>query len=224
MIERPRGRGELHVRLGDAAEAAGDHLDLHLVGGELGERLAQRLGAALHVRLDEHRDDAGLGLAHLREHVLGTGALAGELDVAELALPVQRHFARLALALDREQLIAGVGRGGQAEHHHRHRGRGLLHRLAVLIEHGAHAAELGAGDDRVTHLERAALDQHGRDRAAALLDARLDHDAGGKTRARRAQLEHFGLQQDGIQQLIDPLAGACRDRHEDVLAAPLLRR
>ncbi len=71
-------------------------------------------------------------------------------------------------------------------------------------------------------LQCAALDQHGGDRAAALLDARLDDDARGQPGARSAQLEHLGLQQDRLQQLIDALAGARRYRHEDVLAAPLL--
>ena len=39
---------------------------------------------------------------------------------------------------------------------------------------------------------------------------------------RRLQLQHFGLQQDAVEQLIDALAGARRYRHENVLAAPLL--
>ena len=100
-------------------------------------------------------------------------------------------LARLALALHRQQFIPGIGRRGKTEHHDRHRGRGLLHRNAILIEHRAYPAELATGDDRVTHAQRAALDQHRGDRAAALLHARLDDDAGGKSGARRTQLEHL---------------------------------
>src|SRR5580700_3734262 len=221
--ESARGRGQLHVRHGDAAQAAGDNLDLHLLGREFGERLGERLRAPLHVGLDEHRHHAGLGLAHLREHILGAGALARELDVAELALAVECHFARLALALGGEELIPGVRRTGQSQHHHRHRGRCFLYRLAVLVEHGAHAPELRAGDDRVADVQRALLDEHGRDRAAPLLDGGLDHHARGETGARRAQLQHLGLQQDRFQQLVDPLTSARRDFHEHVLPAPLLR-
>ena len=65
---------------------------------------------------------AGLGLAQLREHILGSRRLRGELDVAELALAVERDFARLALVLDHQQLVARVGRAGEAEHDDRHRG------------------------------------------------------------------------------------------------------
>ena len=68
---RAGGGRQLHVGFGDAADIRSQHLDLHLVGGQLVERVAQRLGAALHVGLDDHGNDAGLGVLDLREHVLG---------------------------------------------------------------------------------------------------------------------------------------------------------
>ena len=71
---------------------------------------------------------------------------------------------------DREDFIARVRRALQAEHLHGHGRLGPIYRLAVFIEHGAHAAELVARDDRVAELERAFLDEHRGDRAAALLD------------------------------------------------------
>ena len=69
--------------------------------------------------------------------------LLRELDVAELALAIQRDFARLALAFDREDFVAGVRRAltGPAPATGIE-GAALSHRLAVLVEHGAHAAEL----------------------------------------------------------------------------------
>ena len=57
---------------------------------------------------------------------------------------------------------------------------GVLHLLAVVVDQGADAAPLGAGDDDVADLERAALDEHGRDRAAAAVELGLDHDAFGR--------------------------------------------
>ena len=36
------------------------------------------------------------------------------------------------------------------------------------------------------------------------------------------ELEHFGLQQDGLEQIVDAVAGLGGNRHEDVLAAPFL--
>ena len=49
--------------------------------------------------------------------------------------------------------------------------------LAALVDQGAHAAPLAAGDEDVADLERAALDQNGRHRAAAALHFGFDHRA-----------------------------------------------
>src|SRR5690606_10764387 len=109
---RLRGGGEVHVGLGDAADAGGDHLHLHLVGAQLGERIRQRFHRALHVGLDDEVEDLGLALLHLAEHVLELGGLlAGELHLAQLALAVQRDFARLALVGNHDGLVT---RGGNA--------------------------------------------------------------------------------------------------------------
>ncbi len=199
-------------------------LDLHFRGRELVERIAQRFGAALHVRLDEHGDAGGLLAFHLRERVFGTrAARARELHVAELALAMQSHFTRLALALDREHFVAGIRRRRQAEHDDRRRRTRFLHRLAVLVEHGAHAAELGARDDRIADLQRALLHEHGRDGAAALLDAGLDDEAAREARLRRLELEDFGLQQDGFEQLVDALRPCGRTRSRTDSGRPTLR-
>ena len=134
---------------------------------------------------------------------------------------MHRHFARLAFALDHEQLIAGIRRARQAQHHHGNGRTGGVHRLARLVEQGAHAAEFLADQERIAELQRAAQYQHGGDGAASLLQTRFDHIARGQTRGRRLEFEYFGLQQDAVEQLIDAHAGFRRDRHEDVLAAPL---
>ena len=91
---------------------------------------------------------ADFAIAHLRQHVFELRrALPRELGVAELALAIQRDFARLALAFDHQQLVARIRRARQAEHHDRHRRTGFGHRLAALVEHRTHAAEFLAGDD-----------------------------------------------------------------------------
>ena len=223
MTQRLRGRCQLDVRSGDAADAARDDLDLHLVGGEFGQRIPQRLVAALHVCLDQHCDDTGLGLTHRREHVANRRSLLRKLDVAELALAIQRDFTRLALALRAEQFVTGIRRPGQTEHDHRHRGLRLGDWLAGFVEHGADPTKLLAGDDWITELQRALLDEHRGHGAATLLDRRLDDQARREASLRRAQFEHLGLQQDGVEQLVD--AGACLGGHgnEDRLAAPFFR-
>lgn len=45
-------------------------------------------------------------------------------------------------------------------------------RPAAVVDHGAHAAVCRSGDDRVADAQRAVLDQHGRHRAAALVQPR----------------------------------------------------
>src|SRR6185503_3721079 len=108
---RPRSRGEHDVGLREAANTARNHFDGDFRGRELRERLAQRLRRALHVRLDQQVDRALGILAELGKRVLRLHArLAGEADVAELALAVHRDLACLALAVDDEQLVAGVRR------------------------------------------------------------------------------------------------------------------
>ena len=68
------------------------------------------------------------------------------------------------------------GTRGQTEHLNRTRRAGLVDGVAVLVEHGADAAERVAGDDRVADAQRAALDEHGRHRTAAAVEVRLDGD------------------------------------------------
>ena len=135
---------------------------------------------------------------------------------------MHRHFARLALALDHQQLIARIGRARQAQHHHRDRRARRLHRLSGLIEQRAHAAEFLADQQRIAELQRTAQHQHRGDRAAAFLEAGLDHVSGRHPRGGRLQFEHFGLQQNAVEQLIHALPGAGRHRHENILAAPFL--
>src|SRR5688572_30298783 len=220
---RPGGGGEHHVRLGEAPDAARDDLDGHLAGRELRERFAQRLGGTLHVRLDEQVDRAFRVLAELGERILRfLPGLASEAHVAELALAVERNFARLALAVDDEQLVAGVRRAREPQHLRRDGRARRVDLLSALVEQRAHAAELLARDHGVADLERAALDQHGRDRAAAALDARFQHDADCGSILHRLQFQHLGLQQDRLEQLVDALARLRGNRDEDVLAAPLL--
>ncbi len=92
----------------------------------------------------------------------------------------------------------------------------------MVVDQGAHAAPFGAGDEDVAELERAALHQHGGDRAAAALELGLDDDAFGGAVRVGAQLEHFGLQQDRFLELVEVLAGLGRDLDRQHVAAHLL--
>ena len=52
-------------------------------------------------------------------------------------------------------------------------------------------------------MQRAALDQHGRDRAAAAIELGFDHGAFGRAVRIGLEVEKFGLQPDGFEQLVE---------------------
>ena len=117
-----------------------------------------------------------------------------------------RHPASLALGLDDARQLAGGRRMVEAEDLDRDRRAGLRDAVAVLVEHRAHLAPGVAGDDGVARLERAALHEHRRHRAAAHVEARLDDRPRGRRVRVGLQLQHVGLQQQQLEQRVEPLA------------------
>ena len=114
---------------------------------------------------------------------------------------------------------ARLGNGREAENFHRRRRARFGEPLAEMILHRAHASVRSSADESVALMQRAFLDQHGGDRAAPAVELRLDNRAARGPRRIRLQLHHVGLQQDHLEQLVDSLAGARRDRHRDRVAA-----
>ena len=95
--------------------------------------------------------------------------------------------------------------------------------LAVLVEHRADPAVGLAGDDRVTDVERAALHQHRGDRAATLVEVRLDRDTAGLGVGVGPEVERRVCgQQDRLEQLVDVQPALGGDVDEHGLAAVLL--
>ena len=94
--------------------------------------------------------------------------------------------------------------------------------VAARVDQGAHATVARARDNRIARLERTALDENGGNRAAALVEVRLDDEAGRKSIGIGLELEHVGLQKDGLEQVVDAdaLLGGNVDEH--VRAAPFL--
>ena len=149
------------------------------------------------------------------------GLLLGQLGVAELAGTVGGDFARTALVGHDHEVVAGLRHFRQTLDFDRNRRTGGLDRLAVFVQHGAHAAIGRARQHHVAGLERTGLHQHGGHRAAALVQARFDHQALGQGIDRRLEFQHFGLQQHLLQQVVDAGAGLGGHRHERRIAAEL---
>src|SRR5215216_6774216 len=90
-------------------------------------------------------------------------------------------FTRAAFAADDRETVPGFRRAAEPENLDRHRRPRLVDGGSRVGDERADAAPFGAGHDDVADMERAALDQHGRDRAAAAVELRLDHGAFGRT-------------------------------------------
>ena len=169
--------------------------DLLLV--ELLERVRDRTQRAGHVGLED--DPQLLGLAGLD---LAVEVLEGRATAAIPALRGGRlcrldHRAGFLVVLDDPQDVAGLGYLGQPEDHHRRGGAGLRDPLALVVLERTDAAERLADDDDVADLERAGLDECGRDRTAALVELRFDDRADGRCfRFRLELLEVRDEQQD----------------------------
>ena len=101
-------------------------------------------------------------------------------------------------------------------------GPALVDALAQVVLERADAPERLADDDDVADLERAGLDERGRDRAAALVELGLDDRADGVALRVGLQLLEVGDEQDHLDELVEPEAGLGRDRHERHVAAVLL--
>ena len=123
-----------------------------------------------------------------------------------------------------QEVVARARHGGQAEHLDRPGRRRIGDRVAVLVEHRPDAAVGLTADDRVADVERAALNEHRCDRAAALVQVRLDgHPLGLLMRVGPQVKLGVRGQHDRLQQRLD--AGTLPGRHVDEqgLAAELLR-
>jgi hypothetical protein len=133
-------------------------------------------------------------------------------------LTVLDDLAGTRLVLHNGQRLARLGGAVQAQHLHRLGGTGGRLLLAVLVHQRADAAPLGPGHHDVAALERAALDQHGADRASALVQLGLDHHALARPVDVRAQIHHLRLEQDALQQVVE--TQLLRRRHLDDLGFP----
>ena len=102
-------------------------------------------------------------------------------------------------------------------------GTRLLDVVAVVVEHRPDTAVRVADDHRVADAQRAALDQDGRDGAAAAVEVGLDRDALRVLLRVGPQVERgVGGEDDGLQQAVDVQALLGGDVDEHGVAAVLL--
>ena len=165
-----------------------------------------RLGRALHVGLDDHRQFLGRAFADALHHLLErTASTSGarQLVLAVATGTEVRDLARARFALDDVEFVAGLRRAVEAQYLDRESRQRLLHRVAAIVHQTAHAAPYGAGHQHVADLQRATLHQHGGHRAAARIELGFDDDAVGHAVRVGLELEHLGLHEDGFLELVE---------------------
>ena len=99
------------------------------------------------------------------------GPLLRHRLAAKPLAPLLREIARASLALDDASELAGGRRTVKPENLHGLARARLLDPLAAIVVQRAHATPCVTGDDRVADLQRPAMDEHRRDRAAADVEA-----------------------------------------------------
>src|SRR5206468_2790215 len=106
--------------------------------------------------------------------------------------------------------IESMTRAGQlveAADDHRHRRRRLLDHFAAIVEQAANSAIGAAHEDDVADFQRAILDENSGDSAQALIHARFNDHAAGRSIEIGFQLEQFRLVVKNFDQLFDAFAG-----------------
>ena len=153
-----------------------DDVDLDLLLRQLGDLVLDRLERARDVGL-EHQASSLTSPSWARLKTSSSDTLRPErrasISVFRRCRALAGELARAALVLDDAHDLAGLRHAVEAEHLDR------LARLAPLTlprrsRHRADLAPVRARDERVADLERAALDQHRHDRAAAGVELGLD--------------------------------------------------
>src|SRR5829696_6952724 len=222
--DRPGHRGQADVVLGDGPGRLVQHPQPDLGDLDAPEGVVDGLDRTHHVGLDDQRQLLQLALADPGEQVLQARSPAGgDGRLALAGLPGLGDPAGDALVGDRPDLVAGAGRGREADDHDRLGRDGGGDLLAVLVEHGPDPPEGGAGGHRVPDVQGAPADQDGRHRAAALVQMGLDDRAlGAPVRVGLEVQLHVGDQQDGLDQGVEALLGLGRHVDELGLAAVLL--
>ena len=131
-------------------------------------------------------------------------------------------FACRAVVVHDVEIVARLRCAVQTQHLYRCRGPCLGHLLAVLVEHGLHAARICSRENHIAYMERSALYHDRSHVAAALVECRLDDGTLRLLVGVGLQVEHLGLQKHLLQQLVQIYALLGRYVLTLVFSAPLL--
>src|SRR6266508_5940648 len=217
---------EQKVRVADRPHALTDGLDRDHRVLDLLERREHSLQRALGVGFDDQAELLDLAFLRAAGQVLEgdprrevarrlLGTLLGQLGQGDLA-------GRLLRADDLED-IAGLRHLAHAGHHDWRRRRRLGDAPPAVISQRSHPPVDMAAHEVVTDPQRAGLDEHRGDRAAAALEVGVDDRPDRVAVGVGLQLEDVGRQHDRGQQVVDTPARLGAQVHALVLAAVMPR-
>src|SRR5665811_691789 len=155
-------RRQVDIVLRDRAHPAVDDPQVDLVADvDLEQRVLERLDRTRHITLEDEVEVVDLARGQSLVEVLEADPLAtlGQAGRTLGGFTTLGDLASGAVVGCHQERVTGAGHRGQTEHHDRTRRRGLLDRVAVLVQHGADAAVATAGHDGVTDAKRSGLDQ-----------------------------------------------------------------
>jgi hypothetical protein len=137
MIVGVGGLGELHVVLGDAADAAVHDDQLDVVALEFAQRLGAGFERTLHVGLQDDVERRGLAALDLLEEVFQSGTTGrGDGLVSDESRALGARLgegSRVGEVVGDAHLVTGEGWLAEAEDLHRRRGAGRLDLLALSL-------------------------------------------------------------------------------------------
>ena len=213
-----------NIGLVDRADAGVDDADADLVVADLLERSLQRLGAALHVGLDDEVQLLHLALLKLGEQALERDLLVELVGVVlDLLLALLDELARHAFVGDDAEFVAGRGDLGKAGDLDRDGRARFLDLRALVVRHDTHAAHSRARNDKVGLTQRAVLDKQRRNRAAVLIQTRFKNAALARTVRVGLEFFHLSGQNDRLKQFVNACARLGRDLTNLCFAAPFSR-
>ncbi len=218
------GSGSEHdVGVADGTYGTMDDVDLDILGGELDERVLDSLDGTVHIGLDDDVEFLEVSDSQTATDLLESDVLLGADRLLALQLlTLVSNLACLLLGRQYVELVTGLRRTVETEDRTRLTRANLLDALAALVEHGLDTTVVGAGQHDVAHMERTVLDEQRSYVAASLVERGLDDRTLGATLGIGLEVEHLGLQEHFLQQLVNAVTLLSRDLLALVLTAPVL--
>ena len=182
-----------------------DDVHAHLGVLNLLELAHERLDGALDVALQDDVEVVHLAVLEIRVQRLERDAPARALRELLAAEPLRadvRQVLRVALVLDDAHELSRCRWMVEPEHLDRLARAGVQHLLSAVVVERAHLAGCIPCDGRISDAKRPAVHEHGRDRPAPDVEARLDDHPRGVGSRVRAQVElGVGDQEDLLEQV-----------------------